>query len=224
MTLILIISLLVVAAAFAIYQVWVKLPEDRADRVLAPPARGGLFDEPKPEHAEQAQGHSQDRRDILARAAGGDLGALSDACDASDPGLYGEVLDALVEHAAGRQDGFRALVTHISDSEGLRANAGLAKRVIEEWKAAPGRGATIEMLHISALSDDAATYLDAVETVLEYWQDGQLTSFTKDEICDLVESQYWVLTPEARRTGAGFALKDRLAGIRRKLAAARPAS
>jgi hypothetical protein len=225
MIFILIISLFAVAAAaFAIYHNRGKAAGDASQRVLAQPTPGGLFDDRPPVAAEGQSDASRERQALIERAAGGDLGALADAHDARDAGLYFEVLEALIEQASHSQESFRALVAHLSKSDEMRASVDLAARVIEEWKAAPDRRATVEMLHVAALSDDAATYLKAVEAILEYWQSGQLSSFTKDEVCDLVESQYWVLAPEARRAGAGFALKDRLAGVRRKLASAKPVS
>ena len=75
------------------------------------------------------------------------------------------------------------------------------------------------MLHIAALSDDAATYQLAVDALLSAWQRGSLPRLGATDLKQLVESQFWILSPEARSGGHGFQLKRRLAGIRRELAA-----
>jgi hypothetical protein len=50
------------------------------------------------------------------------------------------------------------------------------------------------------------------------WRRGQLAQFSADELAELLVSQYWVIAPEARRGGVGFALKRKLSGVRRELA------
>jgi hypothetical protein len=72
-------------------------------------------------------------------------------------------------------------------------------------------------LHVAALADDAAVYQRAADTVLDYWSQGRVVNLSRETLRDLIESQFWVLATEARRSGAGFVLKCRLAGIRREL-------
>jgi hypothetical protein len=137
--------------------------------------------------------------------------------------LYADVLDGLVEWASERQENLAALVSLVSKSNELRANKQLAQRLIETWKTAPDRRSTTEMIHIAALSDDAQTYEQAVEAALEVWRSGRLPGFRPEELVELFVSQYWVIAPEARRGGVGFALKRRLLGVRRELATTTPA-
>jgi hypothetical protein len=79
------------------------------------------------------------------------------------------------------------------------------------------------MMHIAALSDDAVVYQRAVELAIAYWLKGNLIEFSPEELIELFDSQFWILAPEARRGGAGFALKRKLAGVRRELATTTPA-
>ena len=134
------------------------------------------------------------------------------------------MLTALSERASERQENLSALVSHISKSDELRATKQLARGFIESWKTAPDRRSTTEMIHIAALSDDAETYEQALEAAVEFWRSGKLSEFKPEELIELLVSQYWVIAPEARRGGAGFALKRRLSGVRRELATATPAS
>ncbi|HVF50725.1 MAG TPA: hypothetical protein VNA19_11595, partial [Pyrinomonadaceae bacterium] len=82
---------------------------------------------------------------------------------------------------------------------------------------APDAASTGEMLHVAALSDEAETYAQAVETAVGLWHAGKLPSLAASNLEALIESEYWVLAPEARASGAGFMLKQTLADARRQL-------
>ena len=152
----------------------------------------------------------------MERAALRELAALDEA--AGDRNLYNEVLDEFVRHAQTSHEALRSLVTHISESKQLRSNARLARALIEGLKQSAGRRAIADALHVSALSDDAAVYEQAVEKSVESWQSGEATELKSEDLLALIESQYWVLAPEARRSGAGFALRQALERCRRQLA------
>jgi hypothetical protein len=173
---------------------------------------------------EQQQTIASNRQRLLELASGGDLNALAEARLTDDREIYADVLDALVEWASDRQESFAALVSHISKSNDLRASKRLAQCLIETWKTLPDRRSTTEMIHIAALADDAETYEQALEAALEYWRSGKLAQLSAEELVALFISQYWVIAPEARRGGEGFALKRRLLGVRRELATTTPAA
>ncbi|HXI92852.1 MAG TPA: hypothetical protein VNO24_22850 [Blastocatellia bacterium] len=207
-------------AAFTIY-LWQRTPSDATDnRVLPAPKFGGLFDRPDSTllAEERQQTIASRKQELRELARSGDLNALTEAYSAHDSALYADVLDGLVEWASERQENLAALVSLVSKSNELRANRQLARRLIETWKSAPDRRSTTEMIHIAALSDDALTYEQAVEAALEGWRSGRLPGFSPEELVELFVSQYWVIAPEARRGGVGFALKRRLLGVRRELA------
>jgi len=84
-------------------------------------------------------------------------------------------------------------------------------------------GDTSNWVFKAALSDDAMVYQQAVELVIAHWQKGKLGEFGPEELIELFDSQFWILAPEARHGGAGFALKRRLAAVRRELATTTPA-
>lgn len=223
---IIVISFLaLIGTVFSIY-LWRRTPSDATDnRVLPAPHSVGLFD--RPDATLLAEGRQQTiaskRRQLRELARSGDLNALTEAHSAHDLVLYADVLDGLVEWASERQENLAALVSLVSKSNELRANKQLARRLIETWTTAPDRRSTTEMIHIAALSDDAETYEQAFETVLEFWRSGRLPGFRPEELVELFVSQYWVIAPEARRGGVGFALKRRLLGVRRELATTTPA-
>jgi hypothetical protein len=224
----LILLVTLAAAAFAIFGMRYALARQSQEKALGPHGARGLFSDPASEDAAAESGDeksimgSRQRAELMKRARIGDAGVLSEAHATGDPGLYKETLDALIESAPGDAEALSALASHIARSDGLRANTKLAEIVLSNWKAAPGTRSTVEMLHIAALSDDAAIYQEAVEEVLRFRQNGKL-AIAAEDLLALVEGEYWVLASEARLGGAGFRLKRTLADVRRKLATATPA-
>jgi len=207
-----------------------KRTSPAANRVhdLEPRQNQSLFGDPELSpsvvEAEKRERVARLREELIARARLGDLATLAEAHASGDATLYADALLALMDSDAGRHEHLEGLVSHISKSNEFRANKPLAERVIEAWKAAPDRRSTTAMIHIAALSDDAGTYEQAVDAAIEFWRSGKLAGFSPEELTELLVSQYWVIAPEARREGAGFALKRRLGSVRRELATATPAS
>ncbi|HWW76997.1 MAG TPA: hypothetical protein VNZ44_16470, partial [Pyrinomonadaceae bacterium] len=159
---------------------------------------------------------------LRARAETGDLSALDEAHAAGDEAVYRSVLDGLVARAAGSQKALRALAAHVARGKGLRSSTALAELLLGEWRRGPTRAATAELLRVAALSDEASTFGSAVSEVLQSWEEGRLASVTAGELRSLFEGEYWLLSSESKRSGAGFVLKQKLADARRRLAA-RPA-
>ena len=214
------------ALTAAAYYFWLRPSYGRnTDSELAPPRFAGLFssDQTPALEAPKATEALRLRASLVNRARAGEMAALSEAHSLEDGELYCEVLNALIESAANNHQTFRALISHISKSNELRGNKKLAEHLMALWEAAPDRRSTIEMMHIAALSDDAVVYQRAVELIVAHWQKGELKEFSPDELIELFESQFWILAAEARLGGAGFALKRRLAGVRRELATMTPA-
>jgi hypothetical protein len=91
--------------------------------------------------------------------------------------------------------------------------------MIEACKKSPDRRSTIEMIHIAALADDLHWFERAVDSALALWRAGAMRLSAK-ELGDLIESEYWMLAPEATSSAAGYMLRLKLADVRRELAAA----
>lgn len=231
MVAIIVICFLALTLAALTSHLWRRPPSGaNPDSELTPPRFAGLFasadSSATQDEAKELIDASRLRADLIDRAHAGDLTALSETHSMGNAGQYGKALDALIDSASDNPERFRALVAHISKSNELRGNKRLVEHLIAAWEtaeAAPDRRSTIEMLHIAALSDDAAAYQHAVELVISGWQKGKLTEFNPEELIELFDSQFWILAPEARRGGAAFALKRKLAEVRRELATTTPA-
>jgi hypothetical protein len=220
MFLILIIFVIVFAGAaalvFAVYHQNRALPDGRAHAEL-PREPVTLFADDLSEADASVKSSALDASSLIERARQGDLTTLNQARDQAP--LYHDVLNALID-SCECQGNTVALVRHIAKSDDLRGNVRLAERVIAAWQNTPDRRSTVDMLHVAALADDANTYRRAVDLAVEAFKNGRLSNFSADELLALFESQLWVLASDAHRGGDGFALKQRLADVRRELAAA----
>jgi len=219
--------LILLAAGFSLYSLKPARSRKAVDWQLPKPAFDGLFPASDVVSATgQATVDTPAYRmaKLLDRARGGDLETLSEASgEAGDPRLYQDVLNALIESASNKREAMGALVSRITAGTELRANKRLAQYVIEEWKSNADAASTGEMAHVAALSDDAETYENVVDLIVSYWKAGRLPQLSAEQVIEIVESQYWILSHEARHGGEGFALKFKFVKLRRELAAARPA-
>jgi hypothetical protein len=197
--------------------------DDSAGHVLPPQGRfAGLFADPAETRMPEDKRASEEedalrRASLLARAASGERETLLEAQANGDAGLYDEVLNALVLSASGSDAGLLALVSYIARADGLRVNRRLAEALMENWGRSPGRAATAKMLHMVALADDASLYERGVELAWQFWREGRVPDLSAEELRTLADGEYWVLSSQARSSGAGFMLKRRLSSLRREL-------
>lgn len=232
MSAILIISVfLLFVASLALLRT--KRPRSNEEAEPLPPRFGwrGLFGDDAPgspgdgdhgdaEHEKSASEELAER--LRARAERGELEVLTDAHANGNDALYRTTLDVLVERCAKSPEDLRALAALLAGSDDLRSSPALAEHLLEVWKQSPARSSTAELLRVAALSDDAATFGLAVATVLRAWEGGRLGDTSAEELRSLFEGEYWLLSSEAKRSGAGFLLKQRLADARRRLSSRAP--
>lgn len=219
---ILIISvLLIFVASLALLRT--KRPRSNEEADELPPGFGphGLFADTqgRAPAAPEDESSGELEKALRARAEQGDLTALDDARAAGNPAVYRATLDALTARAADSPEDLRALAAYVARGEDLRSSPALAERLLELWRENPTRSTTAELLRVAALSDDAETFGLAVSAVLRAWDEGRLGGARAEDLRSLFEAEYWLLSSEAKRSGAGFLLKQRLADARRRLSA-----
>ncbi len=165
-----------------------------------------LFDPPSAQFIAEIESEKL-REELLNRAKAGDFSALHDATKQQI--LYDEVLAVFA-----KQDLF-GTADYISRHDELRTNATFAEALLEAWQQMPTRHGVANLLHISALSDDAEIYFLAVKTILQTWREQKIPDVSGQELAAVIEAEYWLLTPAARETK--MALKDFLTQMRTEL-------
>ncbi|HEX7175898.1 MAG TPA: hypothetical protein VF240_11620 [Pyrinomonadaceae bacterium] len=229
---VLIISFFLLAAiSFVLYRTKRQSLKSAAEQDFFPtPARGLFEDDSRGAAGGDGGGaglasipytHAGDAARLRERASRGELAALGEARLTGDKKLYDEVLGALLKRDPSAEN-VRAVAAHVIAGRDLRASRMLAGALLTLWRLSPDNVPVTDFLRVAALSDDAGVYRAAVEEVAEAWEQGRFPGRSAEDLCRLFESEYWVLAPEAIRTGAGFRLKQQLAEVRRRLSAAPP--
>lgn len=168
--------------------------------------------------AAQANREIQDRNaSLLKRAAAGDILTLAEAERANDSALYERVLHNLLNASGASETDLRSLVSFIANDSGLRGSPDLAAAYTKLWQQQPDRQTTAQLLHLAALSGDASAFERAIVAACDFLRKGRLGEIRPEELAALIESEYWVLSSEARRAGAGFVLKQRMTNLREEL-------
>ena len=231
MSAILIISVfLIFVATIAILRT--KRPSSGKETEYLPPGLRprGLFDDRAALSLDEGSEDESERRadeeferGLLSRATRGDFEVLKDAHAGGNAEFYQHILDILVERRGENADELHTLADFITQNGELRAGPTLAARLLEDWERNPSRAYVPQLLRVAALSDDAAIFERAVSSVMRAQSDGRLTDMSAEELRSLFEGEYWLLSSEAKRSGAGFLLKQRLSHVRRELSAARAA-
>jgi hypothetical protein len=213
--------------AFAIY-FWQKPGSAPEALPLPPPPARGLFIDGTP-HGQaktlaaaradlEADNIAVQRRELVERAKSGDQSTLMAAHNAGEADFYHNVLAFLIS-GADSDPRLLSLVSYITRHE-LPVTKELAARFIDSYTRSPDRSSTAKMLHVAALSDDAAIYQNAVHTALMFWRKGCLAEISAEELRTIFDGEFWMLTPSTRSSGEGFLLKRALNSARRELEAA----
>jgi hypothetical protein len=191
-------------------------PDARPPRLFAESAAGSSADDKEAREESGKKAAEEFEKSLLSRAAQGDFEVLKEARAVSTE-MYRRVFDALVESCGASTDTLRSLADFITRNDNLRASPALAERLVTDWEANPSRASVPRLLRVAALSDDAATFELAMSAVVRARGAGRLAEASAEELRSLFEAEYWLLSSEAKRSGAGFLLKQKLARARREL-------
>ena len=195
----LIISFLLLFAALTTYTLRRLYPHTTDTlRQLPPPPAAGLFANPEHQRAlaEEAAQHAEAarRQEIIARAAQGDMSALSEARELNDAVFYQATLNATLDCVDAAE-----VAQFLAENEELPANARLLDDLLAVWQNHPTRRNIAHLLHLSARTGAAEVFQHTLETV----RAAELPNLLAEDLARLAESSYWLLPQTARSSGAG---------------------
>lgn len=163
----------------------------------------------------QAEKQAGFRQDLLSRAEKQDFNSLLEAKVFGDSRLYNEVFQILIQSDADKLADF---VTR----NGLRANTGLVELSAKKLSENPTLDNLLKLAHLSALTDSAEIFLQTIETTSNLWKEKRLDGISGEKLIEILESHYWSLAGEARVSGAGYLLKEKLASMHREISGKQP--
>jgi hypothetical protein len=226
MSILIFITLLLLSLTALVLSKLHRKPAPKSFSNISEPRRfDGLF---AAEHAREARLHAQAEAKLRAeeelqrlfeRADAGDQSSLDEAYESGDRAIYDEVMRKLIVQAEGRTEALRSIAEYLINSGRLRSSNDFARTMFEIWGESFDRGSMTNLLYLSALSNDGAVFLHAVQISYEKWRAGALPQVSAQDFLATVESAYWLIAIEVRYSGSGFLIKQAIAHIRRELAA-----
>jgi len=150
------------------------------------------------------------RQNLLRRAADLDYNALLEAQVFGNSELYDEIFQILLQNDADK-------LTDFVTRNGLTANAGLVELSTKKLSEKPTLDNLLKLAHLSALTNSAEIFLQVLETTSEQYKQKRLNEISGEKLIEILDSHYWLLATDARISGAGYLLKERLASVRREI-------
>jgi hypothetical protein len=213
MVILLITSVLIVGLVGIAIYLWQKPANNTEPIELQQPAQPrSLFSDVQPVPALTQPENNHHDKELISRAANGDLHAL---IDAKGLDIYSDVLNEAVLHAWPDAK-LLALASHVSRND-LPVNRALAEAMMRAFGNSPNRDTAAKMLHFAALADDAELYGKAIKLCSGFKQEGKLNDITDTELLALFNGEFWLLSSPVRSSGSGFVLKRTLSSARREL-------
>lgn len=166
---------------------------------------------------QQSEKRKNFQQEIFAKADANDFYALLEA-QSFEVNFYNEVLSKLIQNAenAEKDEKLFSLCAFL-DENNLRTNIEIVARLKTVWQKSFDKKDTIQLLHFSAKTESAEIFSETLETVIQHWQKDFIKNISFEELKRLVESEFWLLPANARTSGAGFLLKQKLANLRREV-------
>ena len=84
------------------------------------------------------------------------------------------------------------------------------------WRVSPDKNKTVELLRLASESENADTFSETAENVIEIWRENRIENLTAEDLADLLDSHLRTLPQQERTAGALFWLKQEIAELRRK--------
>jgi hypothetical protein len=224
---ILIFSIFWIVVFSLLYSLW-RQRKARRDSVLQPPPPPpdpALF---APDPMEIAELRAEAERntaavreaDWLYRARAGELDVLREINPRVNRPAYDAALSALVQRIGDASFADLSVLSGFLIDHNLPASRALMSAVAAHCQTSPDRSSAIMLLHIAARTDSADAFAEAFDLLATAGVERKLPALSSNELMTLAESEFWLLSDTQRNSGAGFLLKQKLAGARRELAAA----
>lgn len=144
-------------------------------------------------------------------AASGDLNAIPSAHKADDPIFYENILNTLFQSTDTDE-----LEKHLIKNQ-LPANSEITRFFVNKFGQTASAIDLTKALRLAASTNSAEIYLQTVEKSVSLWDGHKQKEVSSETLLNLIDTHYWLLAGDARISGAGFLLKEKLAGMRREI-------
>jgi hypothetical protein len=105
---------------------------------------------------------------------------------------------------------------HENERQALLEKSGLANEFKRIWLNAPDRRGAAELLRLAGESENAETFSEIAENVIQVWHDEKIAGLKAAELAALLDSHFRLLPQQEMASGALFWLKQEIAELRLK--------
>jgi hypothetical protein len=84
-----------------------------------------------------------------------------------------------------------------------------------QWRLAPDRKRTIELLFLASGAESARLFSEISENVIKLWRENRIENLEARDLADLLDSHFRILPQQERTSGAGFWLKEAIERLRK---------
>ena len=84
----------------------------------------------------------------------------------------------------------------------------------EIWKREPNKMNTVGLFRLAANSENAETFSETAETVIEFWRENKIANLSAGDLADLLDSHLVTLPQQERTAGALFWLRREIMSLR----------
>ncbi|MEP6925248.1 MAG: hypothetical protein ABI954_12345 [Pyrinomonadaceae bacterium] len=127
-----------------------------------------------------------------------------------------DALEILTDRALLDED-VLALVWFVVNHQNFNVNQKLIKKFQAVWENSPDMQKTTGLFELAIRTDNAQLFQSVFTEAEQFIKNDQLSDLRLGELRELASSHFWLLSPTARMSGAGFWLKQKLADSRRAL-------
>lgn len=208
------ISIVVLIAVAIWRRLFFEQPENESQIRFQPLKPVALFapDAKMLAEIEQAAHHRQTAEESERVMAWASLIPFSDLKETSvtkNKKIVDDALEILTDRAERSEDVF-ALCSFVAQHETFDISQKLVNKLQACWENAPDLRKTTQFFEFAARANDAELFQSVFTAAEQFIENGKLSDLDFGELRELATSHFWLLSPNARMSGAGFWLKQKL--------------
>lgn len=115
---------------------------------------------------------------------------------------------------ARKKDALAAVAKEAESRAKLETKLNELNAFREEWRAAPTRKKTIELLYLASQGESGTLYAGISGEITKLWKNGQIAGLAADDLSQLLESHLWLLPAAERTSGVIFSIQHEIADLR----------
>jgi hypothetical protein len=163
----------------------------------------------KIEQAEHHRKTAEESERVMAWASLVPFSDLTEMPPTENKKIANDALEILTDRAHQSED-VLALCSFVLNHKSFNVNQKLTNKFQVCWENAPDLQKTNWIFELALRADNADLFQTVFNKAQQFINNGKLSDLSSDDLRELATSHFWLLSPNARMSGAGFWLKQKL--------------